>query len=169
MEFTIEQAKASDAEEILAFTGKCGAESDNLSFGAEGIPLSVEEEAAFLKSMENSDAGIFLIVRDGDEIIGTGSYSVFAKKRMSHRGEFGITVSKNYWNRGVGTKLLERILDFAKHQAKSEIVSLEVRSDNQAAIHLYEKYGFEKIGTFKGYFKINGELADCDLMEKFLD
>lgn len=168
MEFIIEQAKASDAEALLAFTRKCGSESDNLSFGAEGIPVSVESEAAFLASRESSDTGIFLIARNGEEIIGTADYSVFPKKRMSHRGEFGISVGKAYWNCGVGTKLLERILDFAKNTAKSEIVSLEVRSDNRAAIHLYEKFGFQKIGTFKGFFKISGELVDYDLMELFL-
>lgn len=64
--------------------------------------------------------------------------------------------------------LMEHILDFAKNVAKSEIVSLEVRSDNEAAIHLYRKFGFEKIGTFKGYFKIADELIDFDIMELFL-
>lgn len=80
----------------------------------------------------------------------------------------GISVLKEYWNCGIGTRLLNSILDFAKNTAKSEIVSLEVRSDNIAAIHLYEKFGFKKIGTFKGFFKINGELIDYDIMELFL-
>ena len=64
--------------------------------------------------------------------------------------------------------LLEQILDFAKNVAKSEIVSLEVRSDNKSAIRLYEKFGFEKIGTFKGYYKINGYLVDFDIFELLL-
>ncbi len=48
--------------------------------------------------------------------------------------------------------------------AYTEILSLEVRSDNVRAIRLYEKYGFQKIGQFKGFFKINGEYVDFDLM-----
>ena len=168
MDYIIEKAKACDAEAILDFTGKCGAETDNLSFGAEGIPVSVEEEAAFLGSMEQSDTGIFLVARKGTEIIGTASYSAYTRKRMAHRGQFGVSVKKAYWNHGVGTELLKRLLDFAKNVAGSEIVSLAVRSDNEAAIHLYQKFGFEKIGTFKGYLKINGAFVDCDLMELFL-
>ena len=165
MEFIIEKAKADDAKAILDFTRKCGSETDNLSFGSEGIPISSEEEATFLKSVENSDTGIFLVARKETEIIATANYTVYAKKRMSHRGELGISVLKKYWNCGIGTRLLNSILDFAKNTAKSEIVSLEVRSDNIAAIHIYEKFGFKKIGTFKGFFKINGELIDYDILE----
>ena len=168
MEYWIEQAKAADAEAVLAFTRRCGAESDNLSFGAEGIPIPAAEEAAFLASLEHSDRGIFLLARTQDGIIGTASYAVCPKRRASHRGEFGLCVAKAYWNRGVGTALLQRILAFAKDRAGSEIVSAEVRSDNRAAIRLYERFGFEKIGTFRGYFKIGGEWVDFDIMELFL-
>ena len=64
--------------------------------------------------------------------------------------------------------LLGEILSFAKDVARSQIVSLEVRSDNIAAIKLYEKFGFEKIGRFRGFFKINGEFIDFDIMQKFI-
>ena len=168
MGIIIEKAKAADAEAILNFTKVCGSETDNLSFGESGIPVSVEREASYIASMENSDTDVFLIARDENEIVGTANYSVFPRKRMAHRGEFGISVRKSHWNRGIGTMLMERILDFAGNAAKSDIVSIEVRSDNKAAIHLYSKFGFEKIGTFKGYFKINGELIDFDIMELFL-
>ena len=81
MAIIIEKAKAEDAEAILNLTKVCGSETDNLSFGESGIPVSAE---------------------------------------------------------------------------------------NEAAIHLYRKFGFEKIGTFKGYFKIGEELIDFDIMELFL-
>ena len=168
MEIIIEKAKAADAEAILEFCRKCGSETDNLSFGAEGIPVSIEKEAAFLASVEDSDAAVFYVAKAGTEIVGTASYSAFTKERMAHRGECGISVRKPFWNRGIGTDLLKKILDFAKNTAGSEIVSLEVRSDNKAAIHLYEKFGFQKIGTFRGYFKIAGVPVDFDIMELFL-
>jgi len=168
MSIVIEKAKTTDAEDILNFTKIIGSETDNLSFGEGGIPISVDQESSYLKSIENSNKEIFLIAKDENEIVGTANYSCFSKKRMAHRGEFGIAVKKSYWNQGIGTMLLEQILDFAKNVAKSEIVSLEVRSDNKSAIRLYEKFGFKKIGTFKGYFKINESLVDFDIFELFL-
>ena len=164
----IEQASSADAAAILEFTKICGAETDNLSFGAAGIPVSAEEEAAYLDSVLASEKDVFFVAKDGETIVGTANYSTFPRSRMAHRGEVGMSVRKAYWNRGVGTQLMEKILEFAKESAGADIVSLEVRSDNAAAIHLYEKFGFEKIGTFRGYFKIDGELIDFDIMERML-
>ena len=168
MEIKIERARAADAEAILNFTKVCGGETDNLSFGPEGIQISLEEEERYIGSLENSDKSAFFVAKDGDLIVGTGNFSSFPQKRMAHRGKFGISVRKSHWNMGIGTELLGRILNFAKNTAKAEIISLEVRSDNKNAIRLYSKFGFEKIGTFRGYFKVNGELVDFDIMELFL-
>ncbi|MBQ6494057.1 MAG: GNAT family N-acetyltransferase [Erysipelotrichaceae bacterium] len=165
----IEKAKASDAEDILEFTKCCGSESDNLTFGKEGIPYSVEEEAKYLSSFEDSDSSVFYVVRDDDKIIGTGGYTALTRRRLAHRGELSLTIGKAYWNKGIGTMLVEKLLDFACNDAGSEIVSLEVRSDNKAAVHLYEKFGFKKIGTFRGFMKINDILIDCDIMELVLN
>ena len=82
---------------------------------------------------------------------------------MKHRGDFAISVAKEYWNRGIGSQLLERIITFAKDNA-FEVIDLQVRSDNKRAIHLYEKYGFEKIGEHPAFFKINNENISFNFM-----
>ena len=82
---------------------------------------------------------------------------------MGHRAEFGISLKKAWWGCGAASALTERILAFAK-ETGVEQVNLEVRSDNKRAIALYEKFGFRKLCTFPGFFKINGEMIDFDLM-----
>ena len=62
---------------------------------------------------------------------------------MKHRGDFAISVAKDYWNNGIGSQLLSNIIAFAKGN-NFEIIDLQVRSDNKSAIHLYEKYGFKR-------------------------
>ncbi len=168
MNISIEKAKPSDAKEILELTKVFGSESDNLTYGKEGIKATVESEAKYLKSLQDDSSNIFLLAKIDGKIIGTANYSTYSKERLRHRGEFGICVLKKYWNNGIGQMLLEKILYFAKESAKSDIVSLEVRSDNLSAIHLYKKFGFEKVGTFKGYFKINNEYIDFDIMQLIL-
>ena len=68
-----------------------------------------------------------------------------------------------FWNRGIGKRLLIDILDLARQQS-FEIIDLQVRSDNLAAIHLYKKFGFEKIGTHPAFFKIGNEEISFDYM-----
>lgn len=59
MAIIIEKAKAEDAETILNLTKVCGSETDNLSFGESGIPVSVENEASYIASIVKSDTDIF--------------------------------------------------------------------------------------------------------------
>lgn len=167
-EIKIQRASPDDAKEILSLLKVIGSESDNLSFDENGLSVTEKEEADFLSSIEHSDREAFFVARKASEIIGTAHYTAFSKKRMAHRGEFGICVRKSECGKGIGSRLLEEVLRFAKEVARSEIVSLEVRSDNHGAIRLYKKFGFEKTGCFHGFFKINDELIDFDIMEKVL-
>ena len=160
--FVIERARAEDAAALLDYLKIVGGETENLSFGAERVPLSLEAEQDYLRSQcESADNVQYLAKVDG-EIIGTASLNR-KPRRMSHRGEFGISLKKAWWGCGAASALMERILAFAK-ETGVEQVNLEVRSDNKRAIALYERFGFRKLCTFPGFFKINGELIDFDFM-----
>ena len=161
----IVRAVPADAEETLEYLKIVGGESDNLTFGSEGFPMTVENEAKYIASMEGSKTKVMYVAKENGRIVGEASYNSYTRPRLKHRGEFGITVLRSHQGRGIGTALMEKILEFARDVAENEIVSLEVRSDNAAAIHLYEKLGFRKVGRFEGYLKINGELIDCDIMQ----
>lgn len=159
---TIERASPSDAEAILAYLKTVGSETENLTFGKEGLPFTAEEEADYIRGMEDSTDDIMLVAKHNGRIVGDASLHRMPR-RMQHRGDFSIAVIKEYWNRGVGSRLLSEILSFAKING-FEIIDLQVRSDNLAAIHLYEKYGFKKFGTHPSFFKINGEPIPFDYM-----
>ena len=119
----------------IEYSKKIGAETDNLSFGAEGFPISVEGEAEYIESVSKDERSCsFFAWRDG-EIIGDVSLSGLPR-RMNHRAELGITVLKSEWNKGIGSRLLKMVIEYAKsHSIK--IINLEVRSDNFRAIHVY--------------------------------
>ncbi len=147
----IAKATAEDAEALIEYFKKVGGETDNLSFGSEGLQFTVQEEAKYLSQLENSKDGIMLLAKDNGEIVGNVSLNR-NPRRMSHRGEISVTVLKEYWNRGIGGQLLSKIIEFAKENSFG-IIDLQVRSDNLSAIHLYEKFGFKTIGTHPSFFK----------------
>lgn len=162
MSIVIEKASYTDAEAMLEYLKQIGSETDNLTFGAEGLPLTIEEEAAYIKRLENSGDDVAFVAKDNGRIIGDASLNRLPR-RMSHRGDFGISVLREYWNKGIGSRLLSEIIDFAKENS-FEIIELQVRSDNAAAIHLYKKFGFQKMGTHKSFFKIGKENISFDYM-----
>ncbi len=155
MGIIIERASVSDAEELIAFIRKVGGETDNLTFGSEGLPFCVKDEENYIASLNESNDGIMLVAKDSGVIVGNASL-LRQPRRMSHRGELAVSVLKSHWNRGIGSKLIERLLIFAKDN-DFDLIDLEVRCDNISAIQLYKKYGFRDVGRHPSFFKINGE------------
>ena len=160
----IRKARPEDAEALLEYCRAVGGESDNLNFGPEGLPLSVEAERAYLAKTLESSRDLYLICVEEGAILGVANFTAYGRERLAHRGEFSISVRRAYWGRHIATRLLERIIEFAKGIPGMEVISLEVRSDNARAIALYRKFGFEKVGEFPGFFKVRGEDVSCDWM-----
>ncbi len=71
MSFEIRKAVPEDAQKILDFTRIFCAETDNLTFGAEGLPVSPEDEEKYIREMADSDKNAFFVMRENGEIIGT--------------------------------------------------------------------------------------------------
>lgn len=162
MSVRIEKAAPRDAAMLLEYLKQVGGETDNLTFGSEGLPFSVEAEAEFISNMENSCDDIMLLAKCNEKIVGCASLSRLPR-RMKHRGDLAISVAKDYWNTGIGSQLLNNIIVFAREN-DFEIIDLQVRSDNKSAIHLYEKYGFKKIGEHPAFFKIGDEKISFNIM-----
>ncbi|MBU4214602.1 MAG: ribosomal protein S18-alanine N-acetyltransferase [Actinobacteria bacterium] len=55
-------------------------------------------------------------------------------------------------NRGVGRGLLRRLAELARQQGATQLF-LEVRVDNDPAVHLYESEGFERLGRRRRYYQ----------------
>lgn len=158
----IREALPEDAEILLEYMRQIGRESDNLTYGSDGISVTPEQEKAFLQQMRQEEHAVFLCAWQQEALIGTGSLSPLPR-RMSHRAELSISVVKKQWGNGTGSMLMEALITYAKSHG-IELLNLEVRSDNTRAIHLYQKYGFKTIGTSPAFFKIGSEYADFELM-----
>ena len=75
-----------------------------------------------------------------------------------------IVTHKNFRNRGIAKKLLEHIIS----KVNEKPLTLEVRSSNIAAITLYEKFGFEKVGIRKNYYTHNNKTEDAIIMTRMI-
>ncbi len=167
MNIIYREAEASDASAMLLHLASVGTETDNLSYGADTFKISTDKESRFIERFKNNKNDIMLIALDGETIVGNAILERNKVLRYSHRAELSITVLRDFWGRGIGKKLMSMLLDFAKEH-DIEIIYLEVRSDNVRAISLYTSFGFEKIGTYRNFFKINGKYFDADLMNLYL-
>ena len=73
-----------------------------------------------------------------------------------------IAVEPDARRHGVASALLDVYCRFGA--VNLAFLTLEVRASNQAAMGLYEKYGFRKLCTFPAFFRLEGQDVDFDLM-----
>ena len=74
-----------------------------------------------------------------------------------------ICVDPAIQKQGVGSKLLENMIELARK--KADTIFLEVRPSNKAAVSLYKKRGFNEIGVRKGYYPAtNGSREDAVML-----
>lgn len=88
-------------------------------------------------------------------------------RRLAHQCEFGIIVSKEYRNLGIGSYLMSTILHLAKEKFKIQLIHLQVHADNPA-INLYRRFGFKEFGRQEGWINEEGIYSPRVFMERSL-
>lgn len=88
--------------------------------------------------------------------------------RRAHTGSIGMFVHDRYQGRGIGTRLLEEAIRLGERWLGLTRLELTVYVDNAAAIHLYEKLGFEVEGRLRRYALRDGEWVDSFAMARLL-
>jgi putative acetyltransferase len=86
--------------------------------------------------------------------------------RVAHVGHIGMMVHPDFFNQGVGSALMKAAIDLAENWLNLSRLDLEVYIDNAAAIHLYQKHGFEIEGTLRRYAFRDGEYVDTYIMAR---
>lgn len=167
--FTIRRAEPEDAAAFLAYLRRMGGESQFVTFGPEGIALGEEEEAAYIAKTNALDNAIFLLAVADGEIVGGLTFSGGERPRLRHTGEFGVSVLRAWWGRGVARALLDEMLAWARRSGVVRKINLRVRTDNTRAIRLYERLGFVHEGLVTRDMLIDGRFHDSLLMGLAID
>jgi len=160
----IRKAQIEDAQSILDYLDQIGKESDNLTFGEEGIGYTLEDEEKMIQGYEENLNSTMFIALDLNQIVSIGNLSASKRDRTKHISVLGISVLKSHWRIGIGKQMMNTLIEFAKQAPDTKSIHLEVRSDNHVAKHLYESVGFKKNTTIPKMMFIKDQYYDIDLM-----
>lgn len=86
--------------------------------------------------------------------------------RRRHAAGVGMAVHDRWQGRGVGTVLMKAGVDLADNWLGLTRLELNVFVDNEPAIRLYRRFGFEIEGTLRGYAMRDGVLVDALYMAR---
>ncbi len=160
-EVIIREGEAEDAKAVLAFLDEVAGETDYLDFGRGELGMTEEEEVEFLEKKRQSAHDLLLIAWIDDEVAGTLGFNSGHRPRRRHAGEFGISVRKRFWGMGVGSLLVDTLVDWARRGNVVTKINLQVRADNGRAIGLYERKGFEREGRILNAIRLDGKTFDA--------
>jgi len=110
--------------------------------------------------MPENERMVKLVALHQGAVIGHLGLEAFSRIRRSHAGSLGMSVAVAWQGKGVGSKLLATALDVADNWMNLHRVELSVYADNEAAIGLYRKFGFETEGLFRDYAVRDGQWVD---------
>ena len=100
----------------------------------------------------------------GDEVVAYGILSIAAGEAHV----MNLCVAPAYQGRGFGKQMLAHLMRVArKHRA--DMILLEVRPSNRAAVRLYHSMGFNEIGRRKAYYPAAGGREDALVMARMLE
>ena len=162
----LRNAEEEDAEMLLDFLKTTCGETRYLVKEPEEIDLTLEDERTFIRNPNESDQNIMLLGFVDGEYAGNCSLMGMGAARFKHRASLGIALYQKYTGRGIGKAMIGKLIEIAREH-NLEQIELEVVADNQRAVSLYRKMGFEIFGTLPNNMKYqDGTYADAYWMMK---
>jgi L-phenylalanine/L-methionine N-acetyltransferase len=117
---------------------------------------------------EPGDGTYDLVAVVGDRVVGMLTVHTFPDRpRRRHVGAIDIVVHAGWHGKGVGKALMSAGLDLADNWLNLTRLELEVYTDNEAGVRLYERLGFEREGTLRQHAFRGGQYVDSYMMARF--
>jgi len=109
-----------------------------------------------------------LVAELNGEVVGSaGLHPVGSALRRRHAMVLGISVEPRAQGQGVGSALMRALVDYADRWAQALRLELNVYTDNERAIALYTRFGFEREGLHRGYALRDGVYVDSYSMARW--
>jgi RimJ/RimL family protein N-acetyltransferase len=154
-EWTVRPATAADLDEV--FDVFAAVAEERVHIGSEpplDRPRRLQRWRALL---DDPKEVMFVAVADGRIVGNAGLEWVGA-------AEVGMAIAFGWRGKGVGSGLLKACIEWAEAHDMHKM-ELKVWPHNDAAIALYEKFGFEREGYLKRHYRrSSGEIWDCIIM-----
>ena len=127
-------------------------------------PPTREAHLRWLADVEaGGDRQEFVIVERARELV-VGTIGLSGIDRRHRRAEYGVLVASSAQGKGFAAEASRLLLDHAFESLRLRRVYLHVFPENQPALHLYRRLGFEPEGLLRGHVFKGGQFRDVLVM-----
>ncbi len=165
LEVTIRQAREDDLTGLVGAIRE--ALADKTYIVGETVADVVESENVLLRHNELEKRVFFVATVHGD-LVGWVHVNAPELEKLEHTAELTVGVIDEYRGHGIGSKLLDRGVDWALDHSFEKLYN-SVPSTNEDAIEFLEARGWEIEAVRKNHYKIDDEYVDEVMMAKVLE
>jgi phosphinothricin acetyltransferase len=109
-----------------------------------------------------------VVAETGGQVVGWASLNRFnPRPAYDHVADISVYVERGWRGRGVGRRLIERLVELGRAHAYHKLV-LAAFPFNTAGMALYERSGFRTVGTYREQGMLDGRWVDVIVMERLL-
>lgn len=132
------------------------------------LQLPYPSRADWRRRLAEPQEGVYnLVAVMNDCVVGMLDVITFPNRpRRRHAGAIGMCVHEAWQGKGVGAALMNAGLELADKWLNLTRLELEVYVDNEPAIRLYQRFGFEHEGTLRQHALRDGRFVDSYMMAR---
>ncbi|WP_280768098.1 GNAT family N-acetyltransferase [Salipaludibacillus daqingensis] len=165
---TIREVTLSDNQSLAELLETIDGESSFMLYEKNERNTSAKQVEGIISSFLKSTNSKLLVAEEGNKLVGYIMAIGGKTNKNKHSAYLVLGVSKRHAGKGIGTKLMTSIEEWAK---ETGIIRLELTTmiHNESALALYRKMGFEVEGLKRRSFIIDEKSVDEYYMAKLLD
>lgn len=169
-EVVLRNPSVEDAEALVKFAVMANSEMKYMVTLPEEFNMTVADEERWIAKLNEAPNSLAVVAEVDGNIVGMIDFHGRAnRKRLAHTGAFGMALSPEFRNEGIGRLLIETLICWAEGHETIRKIGLAVFSTNTPAIHLYKKMGFLEEGRrFQEVQLSPGEYVDDVLMYRWV-
>jgi len=157
---TVRPATLTDAPVMAAYVNTLFAEGLDVLYRRDGRVLTDEDERNYIHETGAVRSNLLLVAVRNGEMIGLLDFHAHREPQRAHAGEFGMSVARAHRGSGVGRELLNGLLAWVGTERRVNRVELQVFSNNERAIRLYESLGFAHEGRKARAVRVGNAYVD---------
>jgi RimJ/RimL family protein N-acetyltransferase len=158
----VRPADPADAQGLQELGDAVGSEPEGWLVTRNGW-RSAADERRYLRAIRRYPNAAVFVAEDEGRIVGRLSIARDQHPASRHVADLGLMVAITHRRRGIGTKLLEAAVAWARESGVRKL-ELHVFPWNEAAIKLYENFGFVQEGYRRAHYRRGDEYVDAVLM-----
>jgi RimJ/RimL family protein N-acetyltransferase len=162
-DFIVRRAEPGDAAALVELGREVGSEPGRWLITTDDW-RSAADERRYLRALRRYEhAAVYVAEASDGLIVGRLSLARDQHPASAHVADLGLMVAATHRRRGIGQALLEEAVAWARERGVTKL-ELHVFPHNEAAIALYDRFGFEREGYRKRHYRRRDGYVDAILM-----